>query len=127
MLSSWGYASGTGRAGFDLDRLWSFLTTGIQGRAGKLYVTMHEFVRGSHTLGFGGNARLLFRGLDAEGRGQLWRRDLEALQLLAPRQHQAQHHGAPPQICELRAWAQELGGTDRFLAMVGLGEGSGAG
>lgn len=108
------------RCGFDLDRAWSRIDTGNRGA-----VTLEEFTRGVRGMGFEGNARLIFRGLDTTGLGRLRRLDFDYTQAFLTVGSCAQiavSHAAPP-IRALGSWVQEeLGGPEVFVAKLGLTE-----
>jgi len=64
--------------GLDLDKAWARIDM-----CGRKCVTMEEFVQGTKKLGFEGNAKLLFRGLDIGGLGRLWKNEFEYIKVLA--------------------------------------------
>jgi hypothetical protein len=61
---------------FDLSRAWSCIDPSSRGM-----VALEEFTHGVQLLGFNGNARLLFNGLDSTGLGKLRRQELEYLKV----------------------------------------------
>jgi len=90
----------------------------------RLWVSEQEFVDGAKQLGFNGDARALYKGLDTYGHGRLWRREVEYLKILFNASSRTPH--GTPQMKVLRAWARASFGTagvEGFLIRLGLGEG----
>jgi len=61
----------------DIDHFWNELDCDGNG-----HVTLNEWTRVLEEMGFSGDARLLFHGLDSSGIGRLWRNELEYLTTL---------------------------------------------
>eukprot|EP00419_Tripos_fusus_P025767 CAMPEP_0172727552 /NCGR_PEP_ID=MMETSP1074-20121228/91743_1 /TAXON_ID=2916 /ORGANISM="Ceratium fusus, Strain PA161109" /LENGTH=900 /DNA_ID=CAMNT_0013554715 /DNA_START=96 /DNA_END=2798 /DNA_ORIENTATION=+ len=101
--------------GLDLEKAWIFMDINSQ-----CWLSLEDFEAGARKLGFDGNAKLLFKGLDSSGLGRMTRRDFEYLRLVtrvAPRKLQ-EHPGA---IADLIQWVQrKLGGADELIGRLGL-------
>lgn len=104
--------------GFDLDRAWAILDVG-----NRQSVTLEEFKAGLKKLGFTGNAKLLFMGLDSAGLGRLTRPDFDCVRRLSPALMQMSH--SPALVSAFRGWVQEdLGSAHTLLSKLGLEEAS---
>lgn len=105
--------------GFDLTKAWQFLDTNNQN-----YLTYEDFKAGSDRLGFQGDARLLYRGLDGSGLGRLRRVDLEYLAKVSRTAHRklgGSGQMAGP-VAELIMWMhREIGGPEQLISELRLG------
>mmetsp|Transcript_133618 Transcript_133618/g.266597 ORF Transcript_133618/g.266597 Transcript_133618/m.266597 type:complete len:854 (+) Transcript_133618:39-2600(+) len=103
--------------GFDLEKAWLFMDIN-----GQQWLSAEEFEAGVRKLGFDGNARQLFRGLDTAGLGRVWRTEFDYIRLatrVPPRKLQ-QSSGA---LADLIQWVQrELGGIEELLDALAIGE-----
>jgi len=101
--------------GLDLDKAWMFMDINSQ-----CWLSLEDFEAGARKLGFGGNARLLFKGLDSSGLGRVTRKDFEYLRLVTrvvPRKLQEK----PGAIADLIQWMQrKLGGVEELIGRLGL-------
>jgi len=96
-------------AGFDLDRAWSRMDSSSRG-----VISCEEFALGARKLGFEGNAKVLFRGLDSTGLGRLWRMDFDYMLTVSFVSGRATHSASL--IRTLLLWAQgQFGTVDDFL------------
>lgn len=59
-------------SGYDLDKAWSLFDYEKKNK-----LTREDFIQSAEHLGFTGNAEMLFKGLDREGLGWVWRADFE--------------------------------------------------
>jgi len=104
--------------GFDMAKAWQFLDVNNQN-----FLTFAEFQAGVRKLGYQGDAKLLFRGLDAAGLGRLKFEDLEYVRRIS-RIAFRQLGGASPvegAVKELIIWVQrELGGAHQLMGKLGL-------
>lgn len=107
--------------GLDLRKAWLHLDVNKQN-----FLTYEEFRAGMKHLGFAGDARALFRGLDAAGLGRLSREDLEYVRKVS-RLAQNKFGGVAPVdgvVKDLIEWVQrELGGAQELFARIGLSPG----
>jgi len=106
--------------GFDLAKAWLFLDTNNQN-----YLSLDEFRAGARKLGFEGDARLLFKGLDTSGLGRVSRKDFEYVGKVSRMGHKRlggiNRQGA---VTDLITWVQrELGGAHELIVKLGLGMG----
>jgi len=103
--------------GFDLEKAWLFMDM-----RGQQWLAVEEFEAGVRKLGFDGNARQLFRGLDTAGLGRVWRTEFDYIRLatrVPPRKLQ-QSSGA---IADLIQWVQrELGGVEELLDALAISD-----
>jgi len=101
--------------GLDLEKAWMFMDVNFQ-----RWLSLEDFEAGARKLGFDGNVKLLFKGLDSSGLGRVTRTDFEYLRLVtrvAPRKLQ-EHPGA---IADLIQWVQrKLGGVEELIGRLGL-------
>jgi Ca2+-binding EF-hand superfamily protein len=101
--------------GLDLEKAWIYMDINSQ-----RWLSLEDFEAGARKLGFDGNVKLIFKGLDSSGLGRVTRRDFEYLRLVtrvAPRKLQA-HPGA---IADLIQWVQrKLGGVEELIGRLGL-------
>jgi len=102
--------------GFDLDRAWAEIDPG-----NRTSVTLPEFKAGMRKLGFTGNAKILFLGLDTTGIGRLTRRDFEYLRRLSPTLLQMSN--SHPLVLQFHDWVQQEFDDPRLLlARLGLSD-----
>mmetsp|Transcript_54343 Transcript_54343/g.137261 ORF Transcript_54343/g.137261 Transcript_54343/m.137261 type:complete len:620 (+) Transcript_54343:54-1913(+) len=106
--------------GFDLAKAWLFLDTNNQN-----YLSLDEFKGGVRKLGFDGDIRLIFKGLDSAGLGRMTREDFEYIGKVSRMGHKrlggTSTKGA---ITDLITWVQrELGGAHELIVKIGLGSG----
>lgn len=101
--------------GLDLEKAWYFMDINFQ-----RWLSLEDFEAGARKLGFDGNVKLLFKGLDSSGLGRVTRTDFEYLRLvtrMAPRKLQ-EHPGAIPDLIQ---WVQrKLGGVEELIGRLGL-------
>lgn len=99
--------------GFDLDRAWAIIEPCGRGNA-----SIEEFVQGVKSLGFEGNAKILFNGLNASGLGRLWRNEFDYMHVFASKNKLA--HSAPS-IRALGSWVQsQFDDAEAFLTQLGF-------
>jgi hypothetical protein len=104
--------------GFDLNKTWSRIDIGRQGA-----LSLEQFSRGLQSLGFNGNAKLIFRGLDVTGLGRLRRMDFDYLQVLILPSTEALNtiRDVDPRVRDFTSWVQEeIGGPETLLLRLGL-------
>lgn len=110
--------------GLDLGRAWEYLDPNNQ-----QHVTFEDFKYGAKALGFAGDSRLLFKGLDVQGFNRISRDDFAYI-LKVSRVAQRRLGGATQgfnDVQELIAWVQrDVGGASEMLGKLGLGGQSGA-
>jgi len=101
--------------GFDLEKAWSFMDVN-----GQHWLSMEEFESGARKLGFEGNTRLLFRGLDTSGLGRVWHNEFDYLRLVTRVGPRKLQQTCGP-VSDLIQWVQRrLGGVDELIALLGL-------
>jgi len=105
------------KLGFDLDKAWSSFDTGGRG-----VVTLDEFSRGLRSMGFDGNAKLIFRGLDVSGLGRMRRVDFAYLEVLLHGSAEAPTLGdVDPDVRAFIAWVhQVVGNPNELLTKLAL-------
>jgi len=102
--------------GFDLDRAWNIMDV-----HGQKYLTLEEFQRGTQKLGFEGDAKLLFRGLDTSGLGRVWWSEFDYVQRVSQLAHQRLQQKSRGHVSDLITWVQRsFGGAEEFIANLGL-------
>jgi len=102
-------------SGFDLEKSWKALDA-----SHRLVLFIDEFEIGVRRLGFYGDARLLYLGLDSEGIGRLTRSDFEYLTCVTRLTHHRLQADVRP-IADLVQWVQQnFGELDKFLYQLGL-------
>jgi len=103
--------------GLDLEKAWLFMDM-----HGQQWLAVEEFEAGVRKLGFDGNARQVFRGLDTAGLGRVRRTEFDYIRLatrVAPRKLQ-QSSGA---LADLIQWVQrELGGVEELLDALAVSD-----
>jgi len=115
-------------AGFDIERAWGVIDAGNRGT-----VSLEEFEQGTRNLGFTGDARLIFRGLDVEGFGRLKKGSFEYLLTLSQASTRSQRGAS--NFKEFAQWTTDIGGPEVLLRKLGytagytsaLGAGAGGG
>eukprot|EP00932_Pfiesteria_piscicida_P009195 SRR837773.19870.p1 GENE.SRR837773.19870~~SRR837773.19870.p1 ORF type:complete len:324 (-),score=75.83 SRR837773.19870:155-1126(-) len=101
---------------FDLDKAWARVDTG-----NKAAVSEAEFKKGLRSLGFQGNAKLLFHGLDSTAVGRLTRPDFDYLKLLSRLLMLSKDSGSLKGT--FSSWVdKEFGGVPEFLSWIELPE-----
>lgn len=85
---------------FDIDQIWSYFDSSDDGN-----VDLAEFEAGAKRIGFTGNAKHIFYGMDTAGSGRLWKEELHYLNILQPESHG--HPEDSPLVKELKAWVEE--------------------
>lgn len=99
---------------FDIDIIWSRFDLSGDGN-----VDLEEFVEGAERIGFTGNAKHIFYGMDTAGKGSLWKEELNYLLILQPESHG--HPEDSPLVLELKAWMTKNFDTpDHFCDKMGL-------
>lgn len=106
--------------GFDLDKVWSYMDPNSQ-----MYVSKEDFIAAAGTLGFKGDAELIYRGLNISGVKRGVTKDefvyLRKISRLAQRRLGGLQQGHNS-ISELITWVQrELGGAHELLVKLGVG------
>jgi len=102
--------------GGDFNKAWEFMDSSHQN-----WIMLEEFSQAVKDLGFDGDAKLLFRGLDTSRLGKLRREDFLYIRRVShvTRQFLDQSRGV---VTDLITWAKrEQGGSEEFLAKLGLG------
>jgi hypothetical protein len=113
------FVDAAGRAtGYDLGKAWEFIDAD-RGNS----VSFGDFERGAQALGFPGDCRLLFDGIEVEGIRRVTREDVVYLEnlsqnpALAARRKLKNNTGA---LTDLISWVQsEGGGAESFVAQLG--------
>eukprot|EP00931_Biecheleriopsis_adriatica_P025997 TRINITY_DN15850_c0_g1_i1.p1 TRINITY_DN15850_c0_g1~~TRINITY_DN15850_c0_g1_i1.p1 ORF type:complete len:651 (+),score=115.69 TRINITY_DN15850_c0_g1_i1:119-1954(+) len=106
------------KVGFDLEEAWKLLDADHKNMLSK-----DDFVQAVKHLGFQGNAVALFKGLDFEGVGWIWREEFEYLGKVSRLTRQRLKKADGP-LASLTRWAlRDLGGPEELLAKLGLGGG----
>lgn len=106
--------------GFDLQQIWLTLDPARQN-----YVTLEQFKEGCAVLGFSGNVRLLYKGLDSSGVGRLNFQDIEYLLKIVRVPRGLASRGEAGKGCfdNLVIWAQrEFGGVDELISRITCGQ-----
>jgi len=107
--------------GFDLGKAWMFLDTNNQN-----YLSYEEWKSGVKKLGFEGDAKILFKGLDTSGLGRVKRSEFEYIGKVSRIAQSRLGGGQGPKagLTELITWVQrELGGAHELIVKLGLGNG----
>jgi len=106
--------------GCDANKGWLFLDGSNQN-----FLTWEQFRAGVAKLGFRGDVRLLFKGLDVSGLGRVKKDELKyvsKVSRIAQRKFGAGHQITKGAMTEVVAWAQrEMGGADSLMTKLGLG------
>ncbi|CAE7213110.1 unnamed protein product, partial [Symbiodinium pilosum] len=103
-------------SGYDLDKAWRLFDYDQKNK-----LTKADFVQSAQHLGFGGNAEMLFKGLDATGLGWIWRDDFDYIPKVS-RVARQRLHGSEGPLATLVCFAQrEMGGAEELIAKLGLG------
>lgn len=107
--------------GFDLGKAWLFLDTNNQN-----YLSYEEFKGGVRKLGFEGDAKLLFKGLDSSGLGRVKREEFDYISKVSRIAQSRLGGGQGPKspLTDLITWVQrELGGAHELIVKLGLANG----
>jgi len=99
--------------GLDLDKAWAVIDP-----CGRTVVSVEEFVYAVKSFGFGGSAKLLFRGLDSSGLGRLMRADFEYMNVFIRASSKLNYSASS--IRDLSSWVETQGGLDVFLDKLGF-------
>jgi hypothetical protein len=100
--------------GFDLDKAWGSVDSTHRQMA-----TMDEWCQGVRRLGFEGDAKMIFLGLECSGLGHMTRDEFDYVKVLSDA-GMRQQHSAPP-VRAFNDWVQEeFESPEAFLDMVGL-------
>lgn len=100
----------------DLERAWDRMDLSRQN-----WLTEKDFIEGLKRLGFQGNVKLLFHGLDNYGLRRVNRADFLYLARVASHSHQRKAEVRHPVIRALLEWVHtEQGGIENFLRKLGL-------
>jgi len=108
------------KCGFDMNKAWRMLDTTNQRT-----LSFEEFSAGVKKLGFTGDARLLFRGLDVSGLGRVKFEELEYVGRISRICNRRGVMGSKGSVADLIKWMQrEFGGAEPLFAKLGLEPGS---
>jgi len=99
---------------FDIDHIWSYFDSSDDGN-----VDLAEFEAGAKRIGFTGNAKHIFYGMDTAGTGRLWKEELHYLVILQPESHE--HPEDSPMVRELKTWvAEKFKSTEVLCDKLGM-------
>lgn len=101
--------------GFDLEKAWTTLDVKCQH-----WLSLEDFETGARKLGFQGDTRLLFRGLDTSGLGRVWHNEFDYLKVVTRVGPRKLQQSAGP-VADLIQWTQrKLGGVRELITLLGL-------
>jgi len=106
-------------SGYDLDKAW-----GLFDYEKKNKLTKADFMESSEHLGYKGNAEMLFKGLDREGLGWIWRGDFDYIPKVS-RNARARLKETEGPLATLVSFARsQMGGCEELVTKLGLGGGT---
>lgn len=106
-------------SGYDLDKAW-----GLFDYDKKNKLTKADFIQSSEHLGYKGNAEMLFKGLDREGLGWIWRADFDYIPKVSRNARERLKETEGP-LASLVSFARyQMGGSEELVAKLGLGGGT---